>query len=250
MGKIFAIGGGEIRFGETREIDRKIVEASGKKNPKLLFIPTASREAEAYIKTVDEYFGGELGCRVETLFLINRPVDTHAVRSEILDSDIIYVGGGNTRFMMETWRKHAVDKALREAYDKGIILSGLSAGSICWFDCGQSDSDFAIDVPEGRYSCVDGLGFIPLLHAPHHNEDHRAVDLPLLVREKERTALALSNFCALEISDDKCRFHKSSEEAYALKLEVIDGLIQETSLPLDGTFRNLSTLFKSESEVE
>ncbi|MBN2658500.1 MAG: Type 1 glutamine amidotransferase-like domain-containing protein, partial [Spirochaetales bacterium] len=157
-------------------------------------------------------------------------------------SDIIYVGGGNTRFMMDIWRKYGVDKALREAYSKGIVLAGLSAGSICWFDCGQSDSDFGEIGPEGRYSCVDGLGFIPLLHAPHHNEDHRAADLPLLVEETGRTALALSNYCALEISDDSYRFHKSSEEAYALKVTLEEDRIRETFLALDGVFRDLNAL--------
>lgn len=120
--------------------------------------------------------------------------------------------------MMDLWEQHGVDIALKEAWEKGVILMGLSAGSICWFDCGQSDSDFDDGKAEGRYSCIDGLGVIPLLHAPHHNEDHRSSDLPILVRERGKTALAISNLCALEILDDTYKLHRSSPEGYALKV--------------------------------
>jgi len=242
MGIIFAIGGGEVRHRETLAIDRKIVKAAETDNPRLLFIPTASSEAPGYVKTVEEYFGGELGCRVDTLFLLDDRTNREEARSKILDSHIIYVGGGNTRLMMKVWNEYGVDEALKEAYKQGVILSGLSAGSICWFDCGQSDSDFTDKSPQPRYSCVDGLGLIPLLHSPHHNEDHRASDLPLLVGETGKTALALSNGCALEVHGDSFRFHKSQEKAYALKVENRDNEIQNESLSFEDTYSPLTEL--------
>lgn len=247
--RIFAIGGGEIRGRETLEIDKRIVEAAGKANPRLLFIPTASSEAEGYIRTVREYFGDGLGCTVESLLLIDSTRSKQEIREIILSSDIIYAGGGNTRFMMDLWKQKGVDSALREALEKGIVLSGLSAGSICWFRSGQSDSDFSDEQPAGRYSCVEGLGFIPLLHAPHHNEDHRAADFPLLVKEQKMPGLAISNNCALEIRGNQYRVIRSSPEAYALKVVWHKKEIIENRLDIDDVYRPLSDLTDQDKQT-
>lgn len=241
-GTIFAIGGGEIKLRETLQIDKEIIKSSGKKHPRLLFIPTASSDARGYMETVKQYFGEKLGCHVDSLLLVDSPVTKEKIEEKIFASDIVYVGGGNTRFMMKIWKERKVDLILREALEKGVILSGLSAGSICWFDCGQSDSDFADGVSSDRYSCVEGLGMIPLLHAPHHNEDHRAEDLPKLVKEQDRIALAISNHCAIEISNGRYRMHKSSPGAYALKVyQREDQIIEEKLIP-SKTYKPMSDL--------
>lgn len=241
-GKIFAIGGGEIRFRETLEIDKAIVASAEKENPSLLFIPTASAESDAYIQTVEQYFGNDLGCNVDTLRVINGETSSSEARSMILNSDIIYVGGGNTQYMMEIWHQYKVNKSLKEAYDSGITLSGLSAGSICWFNCGQSDSNFTDGKSNGRYSCVEGLGLIPLLHAPHHNEDHRSSDLPILVKEKNQIGIALSNGCALEVQNDQYRLIGSLPEAYALIVKCDGQTVIENKLKIDNEYRPLSHL--------
>lgn len=241
-GTIFAIGGGEIKLRETLAIDKEIIKSSGKKHPQLLFIPTASSEAEAYVETVNQYFGEELGCKVDTLFLIDSPLTYEQIKDKIMGSDIIYVGGGNTRFLMKIWRESKVDLILMEALEKGIILSGLSAGSICWFDCGQSDSDFADGIPAVRYSCVEGLGIVPLLHAPHHNEDHRASDLIKFVNEQNRIALAISNNCAIEFNNGQYRIIQSSPGGYALKVYRQGDQIIEENLIVSETYKPMSEL--------
>src|SRR5271169_3584225 len=131
---IVAIGGGEIRTRGTAAIDREIIRLSNKKNPKLLFIPTASSDSERYWKHVQEYFGEFLKCKTDALFLINEQPSREEIRKKILSADIIYVGGGNTLLMMRLWRRLGVDKLLQSAYAKGTVLCGISAGSICWFD--------------------------------------------------------------------------------------------------------------------
>ena len=141
MGRIVAIGGGEIRDGETLNIDKFIVSLSGKEKPSLLFIPTASHDVEGYIETVKKVYG-ELGCDVKILCLTKENIEEDDIRDIILKSDIIYVGGGNTEYMMKIWEKYSVDKYLKEAYKKNIVLSGLSAGSLCWFKAGFDDSEF------------------------------------------------------------------------------------------------------------
>ena len=142
---IIAIGGGEISQNETYEIDKFIVEAAKKEKPNFLFIPTASKDAEAYVRIINKLYG-ELGCKTDTLYLSNTKVNTEEVNQKIENADIIYVGGGNTQYMMKVWQEYGVDKALIRAYKNGKVLSGLSAGSICWFISGHSDSEFIGDI--------------------------------------------------------------------------------------------------------
>jgi dipeptidase E len=137
---IVAIGGGEIRTRGTAPIDRGIIRLSNKKNPKLLFVPTASSDSERYWKHVQEYFGDFLKCKTDVLFLVREQPSREQIRTKILSADIIYVGGGNTLQMMRLWRRLGVDKLLKAAYENGTVLAGISAGSICWFESGHSDS--------------------------------------------------------------------------------------------------------------
>lgn len=172
MGKIVAIGGGEIYWGETRAIDEYIVRLSGKPSPRLLFIPTASGDTESYIDVVKRVYG-ELGCTVDALCLIRESYTDAEIRGKIFSADIIYVGGGDTETMMKKWAEFSVDTYLREAYQRGIILSGLSAGSDCWFIAGYSDSEFFTGITDPAYKWVRGLGLLPFLHTPHYNEPER-----------------------------------------------------------------------------
>lgn len=108
MGKIVALGGGEIgRPGypvETAEIDLETIRLTGKKHPKLLFLPTASKDSPLYVAIVKEHFGKRLGCAVEPLLLWQERHSKRYLRDKILGADIIYVGGGNTLSMMRRWR--------------------------------------------------------------------------------------------------------------------------------------------------
>ena len=128
MGKLVCIGGGEIprvKNGiqlpyETKEIDEEIVRLSDKPNPKLLFIGTASTNSYDYFLVIKKIFE-DLGCIVSNLDLLCDKVDLNDVENKILNTDIIYVGGGNTKFMLEKWRELGVDQLLLKAYEKGIV---------------------------------------------------------------------------------------------------------------------------------
>jgi dipeptidase E len=126
--KIVAIGGGEIgRNGcpiETEEIDREIIRLSGKKHPKVLFLPTASSHANEYWEIFQKYYGQKLGCQTDVLYLVNSNSSSKYLREKILGTDIIYVGGGDTKKMLEVWRKFGVDKLLEEAGKKGDLSQG------------------------------------------------------------------------------------------------------------------------------
>ena len=170
---IIAIGGGEIRDRETLSIDKFIVDLAGKKSPKVLFVPTASGDARGYCNTFDEIYGKVLGCRTEHLLLLKRHKDGNQVQEMILSADIIYVGGGNTLRMMKIWRKRGVDRYMGKAGRQGTILTGLSAGAICWHQWGHSEPQSSSRGSESSYIRVKGLGLRPGIFCPHLDKEQR-----------------------------------------------------------------------------
>jgi dipeptidase E len=204
---IVAIGGGVMKTRGTAAIDREIMRLAHKKNPKLLFIPTASSDSEIYWKHVQEYFGRFLKCKTDVLFLIKERPSKERIRDKILSADIIYVGGGNTLMMMRLWRRLGVDKLLRQAYENGIVLSGISAGSICWFDSGHSDSMSFYNPRKWKYINVKGLGLINGIHCPHYNGMTRGIPRRKHFREMIRKTggigIAIENNCAIEFVDGR-----------------------------------------------
>jgi dipeptidase E len=209
---IVAIGGGKIATRATLAIDREIIRLSHKKNPKLLFIPTASSDSEIYWKQVRKYFGDFLKCGTDVLFLVKQKPSREQVRRKISSADIIYVGGGNTLQMMRIWRRLGVDK---------LLLAGASAGSICWFDSGHSDSMSFYNPRKWKYINVKGLGIIPGINCPHYNG--RTLGIPRrknfqgLIRKIGGMGIAIDNHCAIEFRDgrvSKVLVSKSRAKAY------------------------------------
>ena len=228
MGKIVAIGGGELRMGETYILDKYIVELTGQSKPKLLFIPTASKDNEGYIERICEYFGN-LGCNVESLCLITKKYTDEEIRNSILNADIIYVGGGDTLRMIEKWKVYKVDLYLKEAYEKGIVLSGISAGSICWFEFGHSDSDLFIDKDEWKYIKVQGLGFIQAGHCPHYNEEGREGFDQMMVGQA-MLGIALEDQTAFVEVDGKYSILKANNERKAYLFKNSNGVLEKQEL--------------------
>ena len=94
------------------------------------------------------------------LNLLGRNPSDDELRSKILSPDIIYVGGGNTLKMMRRWRYLGVDSLIRQAWENGTVLSGVSAGAICWFEWGHSDSMASYNPDDWKYIRVAGTGLI------------------------------------------------------------------------------------------
>jgi len=249
MGKIIAIGGGIIgkkgRDAVTRKIDEEIVALTGKENPSLLFIPTASDDSKSYCFLVRKYFGGKLGCQTDNLLLLKEKYSQAELERKILGADIIYVGGGNTLKMMQVWREFGVDKILKVAYKKGIVMSGVSSGAICWFDWGNSDSQKFED-GSNELIKVQGLGLIPALHCPHYDvEVHRQDDLKEMMRNvAEIPAIALDNCCGIEIVDDRYRIIKSQPDAKAYKIFWKKGKFFKEEIVTKEEYQSLEELLK------
>src|SRR5713226_3636743 len=204
---IVAIGGGEIRTRGTAPIDREIIRLSNKKNPKLLFVPTASSDSEKYWGHIQEYFGNFLKCKTDALFLIKEQPSRGQIQTKILSADIIYVGGGNTLQMMRLWRRLGVDKLLKAAYENGTVLSGISAGSICWFDSGHSDSMSFYKPGKWKYTNVRGLGLIRGIQCPNYNSKTRGItrrkDFRNMIDKTGGIGIAIENNCAVEFIDGR-----------------------------------------------
>jgi dipeptidase E len=209
MGKIIAIGGGEIGDSDTLLIDRKIVRLAKRNKPKVLFIPTASNDAKGYCDVFRRIYGDKLKCQVDFLLLIKERdiLNKKAISDKILSADIVYVGGGNTLKMLQIWRKTGVDKLLKKAYKNGVILTGLSAGAVCWFRYGVSD---AINNPKDKklFGRIRGLDMIPIKKSitfSPHNIREKTIRKQSIMEIMLRTpgiCLAVDDNAALFIQDE------------------------------------------------
>ena len=145
------------------------------RGPRLLYVPTAGKEDPA--PTLEWY--ERLRGRAEVRHLHFFPWPPPDLRAIALEHDVILVGGGNTANMLAVWRVHGFDRILREAWERGIVLTGWSAGMICWFEAGVTDS-FGPDLAPLR----ECLGFLPGSACPHYDgEERRRPVYSALVRE-------------------------------------------------------------------
>ncbi len=246
MRKIVAIGGGNIGFGaakpEVMPISREIIRLSGKKAPRLLFIPTASSDDKAYVRAIHHHFGNKLNCRVDSLFLLKQPPTFAEIRKKIKIADIIYVGGGNTLMMINRWKKLGVVRLLKEAGKKGKVLCGPSAGAICWFRQGNSDSR-KFRNPKARLIKVAGLGLINALACPHYDvEKDRRPELKEMMKKTPGIAIAIDNCAALEVMGEKYRIMTSKPKAGVYRVYWSKRDYFQEKLPNDNVWRLLSQL--------
>lgn len=231
MKTIVAIGGGELKELETLPIDQKIVSLTRKKHPRALFIPTASGDAQGYWETFQEVYGENLGCQTDVLFLVREKPSADVIFKKIDSADLIYVGGGNTFKMMRAWRKAGVDKLLRTAYESGTIMSGLSAGAICWFNYGCSDSPrFFKNSPSKSYMRVRGLGLVHGLFCPHYVFEHREEDFNQMVMKYGEIGYAADNGVAFIACDDEITVIKVGEMSTARILRREKGILTISDL--------------------
>lgn len=247
MKTIVAIGGGELGEGDTLPIDREIVRLSGKKRPSVLFIPTASGDSEKYWEIFQSVYGKKLGCKTNVLFLLREKLSKKQIEEKILSVDIVYVGGGNTLSMMRVWRKLGVDRVLQKAWENGAVMAGLSAGAICWFRYGVSDSRKFLNPKNTSFMRVRGLDFIRATVSPHHIREKKLRD-PGIKKMLKRTSgigLALDDNSALIISEGEYRVVTSRKDAEIRRVcrkkeKILSEKIPKEGLLADIIQKNLS----------
>ncbi|ANU26985.1 peptidase E [Planococcus versutus] len=161
MRQIIAMGGGGFSMEPDNPLlDHYILKQANKARPKICFIPTASGDADSYIDKFYDFFNQQ-DCEPSHLSLF-KP-HTRNIEAFVLQQDIIYVGGGNTKNLLVLWKEWKLDRLLRKAWEQGVILAGLSAGSICWYEQGVTDSY------GDKLEPLDALGFLPGSHCPHYD---------------------------------------------------------------------------------
>ena len=192
---IVAIGGGGFgRSLGSLEIEKYIISLISKKRPKICFIPTASGDSSLYKLNFYRAFS-KLDCITSHIDFFSR---TENLEEKVLSQDIIYVGGGNTKSMLAVWKEWNLHKILRNAYEKGIIMSGVSAGAICWFEKGITDS-FAKEL-----NIIDCIGIVNGIACPHFDEEkeRKPYVKDLIQREIIESCICIEGNCALHIKND------------------------------------------------
>ena len=134
--KIIAIGGGGFTHQLDQSLDQFVIDKLKKTNNKIGFLATASKDDE---KKISLFYKRFENTEFE-LSHFNLTTNINGFSEWIMSKDLVYIGGGNTVFMLEIWRKNKLEHIFKEAYEKGIILSGISAGAVCWFDWILSDA--------------------------------------------------------------------------------------------------------------
>jgi dipeptidase E len=224
--RIMALGGGGFsRFGRHSKLDDYVLALTQKDHPRVLYLGTAGGDADPHIVLFYEAFSGR--ARPSHLKLFGAPSRSDW-RPLIREQDVIYVGGGNTANMLAIWRVHGMDQALREAYDDGVVLCGVSAGMNCWFECSITDS-FGLELSALR----DGLAFIPGSCCPHYDgEERRRPVYRQLIADGLPAGYALEDSAGLFFQESVLQEAVAEVEGRrAYRVEVVDGQVTETVIP-------------------
>ncbi len=225
MNQIIAIGGGGFSPG-PKSIDRYILSQSNCATPSVCFLPTASGDADIHVARFYETYC-TLPCKPTHVPLFRRTPD---LRKVLLSQNIIFVGGGNTKSMIAVWKEWGLPEILQEALSQGIILSGTSAGAICWFAQGITDSW------AGALYTLDCLNFLPGSCCPHYDGevDRRPSYLDMVRTGKAQAGIALCDNAAAHFKNGSLnRVVVVTEKAKAFRVFAESGEVKEEALPAE-----------------
>ena len=230
MKKIIAIGGGELRERTTLKIDEYIANLAkvhaGENRANALFIPTASHDFMPYYNTFHKVYTGVFNIKTDVALSVFKEVDLEKMKGKFEKADMIYVGGGDTVFMMESWKQTGLLPLIKDAYERGVIIAGLSAGAICWFSDMYTDSEKALGEGE-KYAMFKGLGWINGTISPHYGA--RMLDFDKIVCYNNTRAYALEDNAAIVIEDEKV-VKSLSSGGRAWILETEQGQLKKTEI--------------------
>lgn len=269
---IISIGGGELRERTTLKIDEYIAgrakARAGIRRANALFLPTASHDFMPYYNTFHKVYTGVFDIKTDVALCVFKDADLARMREKFEKADMIYAGGGDTVFMIEQWKKTGLLPLIREAYERGVVICGLSAGAICWFSdmytdsataaataAAASESSAAADmtavsdmvsaaVSAGtvaavsaaaasekaeKYSMFPGLGWIKGKISPHYGA--RMVDFDKILCYNDGTAYGLEDNSAILIENETVRGAISSGGT-AWKIESADGELKKSAVEL------------------
>ena len=227
--EIVAMGGAGLSIEpDNLLLEKYILKLANKESPKICFIPTASGDSQNYIDRFDTAFA-QLPCTPSHLLLFR--LQTADIRSFVLEQDIIYVGGGNTKNLLALWKDWGLDSIIREAWEHGVILAGWSAGSICWFEEGVTDSF------PGELTPLRCLGFLKGSNCPHYDGElerkpsyHRLLAEGLISEGYAADDGVALHFLGTQLE----KIVSSRPHAKAYRLENVGEIVKES--PLEPTY--------------
>ena len=170
MRRILAIGGGGFMMEDAPSlIDKHVISLTEKARPRVCYLATPSGDLPAHLDKFHTAYGN-MGCETSHLAFFRQP-DSRSIsvadfRARVLEQDAIYVGGGNTKSALAIWREWGLDTVLRDAWGNGVLLAGMSASAMCWFEAGLTDSFWG-----AAYRPLDCLGLLPGGCAVHYSSD-------------------------------------------------------------------------------
>ena len=229
MKRIIAIGGGELKERTTLKIDEYIASLAkahaGEKRARALFLPTASHDFMPYYNTFHKVYTGLFDIKTDVALTVFKDVDLQRMQEKFLAADMIYVGGGDTVFMLESWKKTGLLPLVLDAYERGVVIAGLSAGAICWFSDIYTDS---LQTADGaKYAMFKGLGLIKGIISPHYGA--RMLDFDKIVCYKYDCAYGIEDNSALIIEDGNI-VGSISSGGKAWKLERVGNELKKTEM--------------------
>lgn len=222
---IFAYGGDV-----NKKFISQIITLTGKENPKICFLPTATGDRDSYIvKWYDLCKELPMRAYVQKLF-INSTSTPKSFEETLLSMDAIVVGGGNTLNMLAIWKAQGIDTILRKAYNKGIVLAGGSAGGMCWFNSAYTDSR-----PQ-KLTKIDCLNFINASFCPHYNseESRRPTYHNSILTKKQLPGYACDEDAGiLFINEKPVKYYATNEKDKAYFVTLKDGKIVEEKMDVE-----------------
>ena len=226
---ILAIGGGGFgRSSSSYLIEKYLLNLSNKDCPEICFLPTATGDDNSYIVRFYSVFS-RLNCKPSHIEFFKRTPD---IRSHIMKQDIIFVGGGNTKSLLAIWNDWGMSELLYEAYNEGIIMSGVSAGAICWFKSGITDSW------DNELRILPCLDFISGTCCPHYDEEPSRIPFvkKILLEKKVSNCLSIEGGAAIHFIDGKpyknvCFLNnKNSYNVYLDNNEIVESPFENIQL--------------------
>ena len=193
---IVSIGGGGFgRNNSSHLIEKYILNLSAKKIPKICFLPTATGDDDTYIVRFYSIFT-RLNCIPTHIEFFNRTTNIH---NHIMNQNVVFVGGGNTKSMLAIWNDWGMSTLLKDAYNEGVIMSGVSAGAICWFTSGITDSW------ENELKILPCLDFIDGTCCPHYDEEASRIPYvkKIILEEKINNCISIEGGSAMHFIDGK-----------------------------------------------
>lgn len=224
---LICIGGGELKSKETLAIDGYIAQkAKARAKDRRaygLFIPTASHDSMPYFNSFRKTYTSVYDIKADVALSVYGEMSFDKIKEKFQKADFLYIGGGDTVFMLEHWKKTGLLGLIEDAYERGVIVCGLSAGAICWFENMYTDSAL-IGIGES-YSIYSGLGWIKSTISPHYGL--RMLDFDRIILYNNKDAVGLEDRSAIEITDGKIvRSISCGGNAYFLHPK--DGKVEKT----------------------